>query len=66
MAPFRGFGSYAEISCIAQKENEPKAVSGSSTILYTQGMSHHRGVKGNVTHRESSRVVMWMTHTESS
>ena len=31
----KGSGSYAEISCIAQKENEPKAVSRSSTVLYT-------------------------------
>ena len=30
-----GSGSYAEISCIAQKENEPKAVSKGGTVLYT-------------------------------
>ena len=34
---FKGSGSYAEISCIAQKENEPKAVSRDSTVLYTVG-----------------------------
>ena len=28
-------GSYAEISCIARKENEPKAVSRGSAVLYT-------------------------------
>ena len=60
-----GSGSYAEISCIAQKENEPKAVSRGSTVLYTQGRSHRMGVRGNVTPRESRRVVIWMTHTES-
>ena len=36
----RGSGSYAKISCIAQKENEPKAVSRDTVVLYTEGMSH--------------------------
>ena len=30
-----GSGSYAKISCIAQKENEPKAVSRDNAVLYT-------------------------------
>ena len=35
MTPLRDSGSYAEISCIAQKENEPKAVSRDTVVLYT-------------------------------
>ena len=38
-------GSYAEISCIARKENEPKAVSRGSVVLYTWRMSHRVRVK---------------------
>ena len=33
----KGSDSYAEISCIAQKENEPKAVSRDTVVLYTKG-----------------------------
>ena len=58
MAPLGDSGSYAEISCIAQKENEPKAVSRDTVVLYTGGMSHRTRVKGNVTHKESRRIVV--------
>ena len=61
----RGSGSYAKISCIAQKENEPKAVSRDTVVLYTGEMSHHTRVKDNVTRKESRRIVTWMTHIES-
>ena len=33
----RGSGSYAKISCIAQKENEPKAVSRDTVVLIYRG-----------------------------
>ena len=58
----RSSGSYAKISCIAQKENEPKAVSRDTVVFIYKGMSHRVRVKDNVTHKESRRIVIRMTH----